>query len=563
MSKINEYSLGLDFGTNSVRALVLNLRTGEETASAEAFYPSGEAGVLTSGNPHLARQNPDDYRKCLLTVVPSVLDKAREDHHFCPEAVIGIGVDATGSSPLPVDKCAAPLAFQKRFADNLDAQVWLWKDHTSSEEAEIITRLAQKLRPQYLDKYGGSYSSEWFFSKIWRCLNVNPDVFQAAWTWVELADYIPALLTGCDDASQIKRGACAAGHKAMFNKEWGGLPDRSFLTRIHPEIGKLRDRLFDSVLTSDRPVGFLSPEWAEKLGVRPGIPVAAGALDAHLGAVGSGIGKGVLVKIIGTSTCDILVSPRGKKIRDIPGMSGIADGSVLPGITGIEAGQSAVGDIFNWFVSQVCRGDESLHEELSKKASNLHPGESGLLALDWNNGNRSVLVDYRLTGLLVGQTLHTGREEIYRALIEATAFGARIIIERMEDFGVKIDRIINCGGIAEKNPLVMRIYADVLERPMEISASLQTCALGAAIMGGAAGRGETGTTAVRSLQDIACRQKTQIFSPKKKEGRIYDDLYMLYRRLHDAFGRRGRGKSLFPVMKELLKVKKKSVELFS
>lgn len=556
----NEYSLGLDFGTNSLRALVLNLTTGEETASAEAPYPSGDSGVLISADPHLARQNPEDYRRCLSSAVPDVLKKAGTDRNFRPESVIGIGVDTTGSSPLPVDERGQPLAVQDEFTDNLDAQVWLWKDHTSSEEARRITRKAEELRPEYLKKCGGAYSSEWFFSKIFHCLNTSPEVFNAAFTWVELSDYIPALLTGCVNAAGIVRGACAAGHKAMYNRDWKGLPDREFLERVHPDLGRLRERLFDTVRTSDLPAGGLSPEWAEVLGLKEGIPVAAGALDAHLGAVGSGIGEGVLVKIIGTSTCDIMVSPGGDKSLNIPGVAGIADGSVLPGMAGIEAGQSAVGDIFNWFVACVCRGDAGLHRELTEQAEKLQAGESGLLALDWNNGNRSVLVDYRLTGLLIGQTLHTRREEIYRALIEATAFGARVIIERMEEYGISIDRVVNCGGIAEKNPLAMQIYADVLGRSMEISASPQTCALGAAVMGAAAGRGTPGAAAVRSIQDKVCRVKKEVFHAREKENRIYEELFHLYRKLHDAFGTRSSGIGLYTVMKELLNIKGKRLD---
>lgn len=551
------YSLGLDFGTNSVRALVLNLVTGEETATAVAYYPSGEEGILTiDSDHHLARQNPRDYAESLEKVVPEVIEKAKEDKDFSAKRIVGIGVDTTGSSPLPVDENCEPLAFQRRFESNLEAQVWLWKDHTSAEEAQRITELARERRPQYLEKYGGSYSSEWFLSKIWHCLNTDPEVFYEAHTWLEFADYIPTLLSGIKDSKKIKRSVCAAGHKAMYNKSWGGLPDKDFLSLLHPDMGLLRHRLFQRAYTSDFPAGYLSQKWSKKLGLLQGIPIAVGALDAHLGAVGSGVREGVLVKIIGTSTCDIMVSPPGKEFRDIPGVSGIVDGSVIPGYFGIEAGQSAVGDIFNWFVSHVCREDSGYHRELSEKASRLRPGQSGLLALDWNNGNRSILVDAQLTGLLVGQTIHTTQEEIYRALVEATAFGALTIIDRMEEYGIKIEKVIGCGGIAEKNPLVMQIYADVLGRAMEISSSPFTCALGAAIMGAVvAGEEKSGFATTEKVQAKICRVKREKYLPREKEHRVYKQLSNLYRRLHDSFGVRGSRHDLYPIMKELFQIK--------
>ena len=556
MRKIT-YSLGLDFGTNSVRALILNLVTGEETASSVVTYQSGKEGVLTlSSDHHLARQNPRDYVHSLEKVVPEVLERAKKDRDFNSEGVIGIGVDTTGSTPLPVDKDCQPLSFQRRFDSNFEAQAWLWKDHTASEEAQRITELAREHRPQYLKKYGGAYSSEWFFSKIWHCLNIDPEVFYAAHSWLEFADYIPSFLAGIDDCQKVKRSICAAGHKAMYNDSWAGLPDKDFLSLLHPDMGSLRDRLFQRAYTSDIPAGTLSPYWAEKLGLPAGIPIAVGALDAHLGAVGSGVREGVLVKIIGTSTCDIMVFPISKKFDDIPGVSGVAEGSVLPGYYGIEAGQSAVGDIFNWFVSKVCQGDSTIHRELSEKASLLRPGQSGLLALDWNNGNRSILVDAQLSGLLVGQTIHTTQEEIYRTLIESTAFGALVIIERIEEYGIKMEKVINCGGIAEKNPLAMQIYADVLGRPMEISSSSETCALGAAIMGAVvAGEEKSGFATTEEVQEKVCRVKEEKYVPRQKEHEIYQNLYKLYRKLHDSFGVRDSRVDLYPVMKELLKIR--------
>ncbi|MGE5740461.1 MAG: ribulokinase, partial [Candidatus Aminicenantes bacterium RBG_16_66_30] len=477
---------------------------------------------------------------------------------FDPVHVIGIGVDTTGSTPLPVDRTGKPLALYKEFKKNLNAQAWLWKDHTGHAEAAEITALAAAEHPEYLAKCGGTYSSEWFWSKILHCLRTDPKVAAAAFSWVECADYIPGLLTGITDPLRMKRSRCAAGHKAMFNAKWGGLPAKAFLAKLDPRLGQLRDRLYDKTYTSDVAAGGLTKEWAKKLLLRPGIAVAVGAFDAHLGGVGSGVEPGRFVKIIGTSTCDICVWPAAKKLPDVPGLCGIVDGSVLPGCLGLEAGQSAVGDIFNWFVNTIEPGGpkKGSHAALTRKAAALKPGESGLLALDWLNGNRTVLVDQRLTGLLVGLTLHTKPEEIYRALVEATAFGALTIIRRFEEYGVKIRDVVNCGGIAEKNPLVMQIYADVTGLEMKVARSAQTCALGAAMAGAvAAGRKGNGHMTFAEAQAAMGGVRRTAFKPNAARHKIYLELYALYRELHDAFGTRSWNGGLFNVMKDLLEIK--------
>ena len=397
------YAIGLDYGTNSVRALIVDVRDGAEIATFVHEYRRGEAGIITDpSNPHVARQDPADYVEGLEVCVIGALKAAAEEPHFCPERIIGIGVDTTGSTPLPLDREGTPLASLPQFAGNPNALAWLWKDHSSVDEAERITALAAAHRPQYLKKCGGTYSSEWFWSKIWHCLNTDPAVFDAAYTWVECCDYVPAVLVGDTHPEHIKHGVCAAGHKAMYACDHGGLPDAEFLALLDPKLADLRGRLYECAYDSSVVAGKLCLLWAEKLGLPAGIPVAVGAFDAHHGAVGAGVAEGTLVKIIGTSTCDITVTPPRETFPDVPGVCGIVDGSVLPGYFGVEAGQSAVGDIFNWFVSEVCEGDGSLHEELTQKAAQLKPGESGLLALDWNNGNRTILVDARLTGLLLG-----------------------------------------------------------------------------------------------------------------------------------------------------------------
>jgi L-ribulokinase len=554
------YALGIDYGTNSVRALVVRCSDGREMGTAIFEYPSGEKGVLLDPRDHhLARQYPGDYLEGLEKTVRGALAQAAEDPEFDAHQVIGLGVDTTGSSPLPVTRENVPLALMPAWRDRLPAQCWLWKDHTGHHEAAEITRLAARHRPAYLAKCGFTYSSEWFWSKIWHCLKIDPEVFAAAYSWVELADYIPSVLAGVTDPRQTKRGICAAGHKALYAEEWGGLPDHEFLALLDPELATLRDRLYDQAHDAATAAGTLCPVWAKRLGLREGIPIAIGEFDVHYGAIGSGIEEGVLVKAIGTSTCDCAIVPVEKKTADIPGICGIVRGAILPGYDGIEAGQSAVGDIFKWFVENVCGGDPALHVELSREAAALGPGESGLLALDWNNGNRTVLVDPRLTGLLVGQTLYTTRAEIYRALIEATAFGARAIIERLEEYGVFIQRVVCCGGIAEKSPLLMQIYADVTGRAMQVAGSSQTCALGAAIAAAVlTGKAGGGHDTFADAQKAMTFLKDVSYQPDPQRHAIYDEIYRLYLTLHDAFGGINSAADLSGVMKDLIALKQRT-----
>ena len=553
------YALGMDFGTNSCRALIVDLEDGQELATSVFEYPSGDHGVLSDPkDPNVARQNPRDYAVGIEVTIKEAIERARDVRvSFDPSNIIGIGVDTTGSSPMAVDQYGIPLACLPEFEGDLDAMVWLWKDHSSYDEAARITELAGRIRPQYLGKIGGVYSSEWFWSKILHCRNVAPHIFKAAASFVEFCDYIPALLTGDTRPGMIQRSVCAAGHKAMYNGAWGGLPDKEFLAALDPSLADLRDRLYSSVATADKRAGTLSPEWAEKLGLPRGIAVAVGAFDAHMGAVGASIREGTLVKILGTSTCDIMVWPSNRPLADIGGVCGIVDGSVLPGYLGIEAGQSAVGDIFLWFVNHLVpdsfgKTTEEKFRRLETLAAGQRVGEHGLLALDWNNGNRTVLVDVRLTGLLLGQTLHTQPYEIYRALIESTAFGALTIINRIEEFGVPIQEIVNCGGLASKNALLMQIYADVTGRPMKVSGSDQTPALGAAIFGAvAAGEEAGGFSNVRVAQEKMTRVG-DTFNPDPTAHKVYQDLYRLYHQLHEAFGTKEWSGSMFNVMKDLL-----------
>lgn len=547
------FTLGLDYGTNSVRALIVRVTDGKEFGSAVVNYPSGAQGILLDPRDHnLARQHPGDYLFGLEKSVKAARAQAKRQRGFSADKIIGIGVDTTGSSPIPVDARNVPLGLTKKFARNLNAQCWLWKDHTSWREAAKITALAAEHRPQFIAKCGNTYSSEWFWSKIAHCLAVDPKVFAAAYSWVELADWVPSVLAGVTDPRQIQRGVCMAGHKALYAEDWGGLPDQEFLTLIDPKLADLRDRLYQKAHDATASAGQLSPEWAKKLGLRAGIPIAIGEMDVHYGAIGSGVTEGTLVKVIGTSTCDCGVVSVRKNVPDIPGICGIVKGAILPGYYGVEAGQSAVGDIFKWWVEGVCQGDAALHAELTRQAAKLAPGQSGLLALDWNNGNRTILVDQRLSGLLLGTTLHTTRAEIYRALIEATAFGARAIIERIRDYGVPIDRVVCAGGIAEKNPLLMQIYADVTGCTMLVAGSSQACALGsavsAAVLAGAHKDFPSAQKAMTSLKKVS-------YKPKPAAQKTYHQLYALYRQLHDAFGNVNKSADLTRVMKDLLEIK--------
>jgi L-ribulokinase len=547
------YTLGIDYGTNSVRCLIVRCSDGEEMGSCVVDYPSGKQGILLDPKDHnVARQHPGDYLFGLEKSVKGALSHARRKKGFSPKLVVGIGVDTTGSSPIPVDDKNVPLALSKKWAKKLDAQCWLWKDHTSWKEAAQITALAAKHRPQYIAKCGNTYSSEWWWAKILHCLNTAPEVFEAAHSWVELSDYIPAVLAGVSDPLKVKRGVCAAGHKAMYSDEWDGLPDKEFLELLDPRLAGLRDRLYNRAYDATEPAGLLCSTWARTLGLPSGIPIAIGEFDVHYGAIGCGVDEGTLVKVIGTSTCDCGVVSAAKTVPDIPGICGIVKGAILPGYYGIEAGQSAVGDIFKWWVETVCGGDDATHVRLTKEAAALKPGQSGLLALDWNNGNRTILVDQRLTGVLLGSSLHTTQSEIYRALIEATAFGARAIIERIREYGVPLNRVVCAGGIARKNPMLMQIYADITGCTMLVAGSSQACALGSAI---------SAAVLAGYHKDFATAQKKMTFLEKKAykpipaNRKVYDRLYKQYRKIHDSFGGVDKSADLSAVMKDLLDLK--------
>jgi L-ribulokinase len=553
-----QYAIGLDFGTNSCRSLLVDISDGNEVGTVVFDYPSGELGILTDPkDPNVARQNPQDYLEGLETIIRGALEQASQTiPDFNTDEVIGIGVDTTGSTPIPVDKTGTPLALDPGFRDNLAANVWLWKDHTSHAEAAEITELAKNIRPEYLAKCGGIYSSEWWWAKILHLKRTAPDVFEAAHSFVEHCDYIPAVLAGNTDPATLMRGVCAAGHKAMYSDSWGGLPDKEFLSALDPSLAQLRDRLYDKAFSAGDKAGELCEEWAANTGLAVGTSISVGAFDCHMGAVACGVKEGTLTKILGTSTCDITVSSAENELADIPGLCGIVNGSVLPGHYGIEAGQSAVGDIFLWLVHHLV--PDSYGNTPEEKFTNMEmaiadsaPGSSGLLALDWNNGNRTVLVDTRLSGLLLGQTLHTEAHEIYRAYIEATAFGALTIIRRMEEYGITINEVITTGGLAVKNATLMQIYADILGRPLKVALSDQTCALGAALFGAAT----SGAANLKELQKNCAKVRDITYQPVPEHQEIYERLYSLYLDLHDSFGTAKWEGQLDHVMKELINIR--------
>jgi L-ribulokinase len=553
------YALGMDYGTASCRAIVVRLDDGHEIAASTFDYPSGDGGVITARDDSLvARQHPRDYLEGLEAIMRGAVAAARDaDPAFDPAAVAGIGVATTGSTPMPVDASGRPLALDPDFEGDLDAMAWLWKDHTAHEEAEAITRLARATRPQYVAACGNVYSAEWFWAKAWHCSRVAPRVFEAAASWVELCDLLPAVLIGRTDPQSMPRSVCAAGHKAMFDARWGGLPDAEFLAELDPGLAELRARLFDTALEAGDRAGGLCDEWARRTGLRPGTPVAIGGFDAHAAALGAGVAEGVFVSVMGTSTCDVTVQPVDRAAWSLPGVCGVVAGSVLPGFVGIEAGQSGVGDMFRWFVDgfvpeSIGATRAERYAALSAAAAELAPGEHGLVALDWAGGNRSILVDHTLSGLIVGLNLQTEPHHVFQALVESTAFGARRIIEHLEEHGVPLHEIVASGGLPGRNPGLMQTYADVLGRRIRVSASEQTSARGAAMLGAlAAGAEGGGFSTPAEAQQAIVRFRDEEYVPDAAAHAVYDRLYALFCRLHDALGLPGQDEGVGPVMREL------------
>jgi L-ribulokinase len=494
----DHYVIGLDYGTDSVRAVVVNATNGHTMATAVHEYRRWKQGCYCDPSASQFRQHPLDYLEGLEQATSAALGQIAPEIR---QQVVGISVDTTGSTPCAVDRQGTPLALRPEFAENPNAMFILWKDHTANREADEINQLAHRWDIDYTKYVGGIYSSEWFWAKILHTLRADEAVREAAYSWVEHCDWIPAVIMGQTDPLTLKRSRCAAGHKAMWHPEFDGLPANDFLTALDPLLDGLRDRLFSKTYTADEPMGTLSAEWAERLGLSTNVVVGVGAFDAHMGAVGADITPYTFVRVMGTSTCDMLVAPTdeiGHRLRSggpVRGICGQVDGSILPGMLGMEAGQSAFGDVYAWFARlllepvQALVADESIKNQLadalipwlSDQASQLPLTPDDPVALDWFNGRRTPDANHRLKGLISGLNLGSGAPAVFKALVEATAFGARAIVQRFEQEGVPIQSVIGIGGVAKKSPFVMQTLADVLNRPIRVATSEQACALGAAM----------------------------------------------------------------------------------
>ncbi len=486
----SQYVIGLDYGSDSVRCVVVDAKNGEEKGSAVCYYPRWKAGKYCDPTCNQYRQHPLDYIESLEQVVKDVLAQCGKE---VADNVCGMSFDTTCSTPVLTDREGTPLALLPAYAENPNAMFVLWKDHTAIAESDEINDLARKWEIDYTKYSGGIYSCEWVWSKMLHCLREDPSLRKDAWAWIEHCDWMPALLTGNTLPEKVVRSRCAAGHKAMWHASWGGLPSEEFLATLDPLLSGFRARLYTHTYTGDTRVGGLSAGWAERLGLPEGIAVGVGAIDCHVGAVGAEITPNVLVKAMGTSTCDILMtSPEKIGERVIRGICGQVDGSVMPGYVGLEAGQSAFGDIYAWFrkvmswpLRNIAHADPDLEDRilnvLTEQAEQLEPGCGGLVACDWFNGRRTPDADPRMKGALMGLTLSTSAPAIFRALVEATAFGSRAINERMIEEGVEIEGIIALGGIARKSPFVMQVMADVIGLPIRVARTSQTCAAGAAM----------------------------------------------------------------------------------
>lgn len=551
----DKFALGIDYGTESGRVAVVRVRDGDEAASAIVPYPDGVIDAKLPGGPKLdpdwALQNPRDY----LLVVEKGVPKALKAAGVKAADVIGLGTDFTASSPLPARRDGTPLCFLSKYRKQPHAWVKLWKHHAAQPQANRINQIGRERDEEFIRIYGGRYSSEWFFSKLLEIADEAPRVYAAADRFIEAADWIVWQLTGAE-----KRNACTAGYKAMWVKG-GGFPPREFFRALHPAMENVvEEKLGESYYPLGARAGGLTPEWARKTGLEAGTPVSIGNVDAHVAVPACTVTEpGSMVMIMGTSICHLLL---GTDRRMVEGMCGTVEDGVVPGLWGYEAGQSAVGDIFAWFFQRGVPADVhheakrrglSLASVLEKRAQRLSAGASGLLALDWWNGNRSILVDADLTGLLLGMTLATQPEEIYRALIEATAYGTRQIIEAFESKGVAVKTLYACGGLPEKNALLMQIYADVTGREIKVARQLQTCsALGSAMHGAVAAGLEAGgyDSIFEAARRMAHVRKTS-YLPEGERHAVYDDLFREYRALHDYFGRGSND-----VMKRLKGLKK-------
>lgn len=541
-----KYVIGLDYGSDSARAVVVNAETGEELASSVKYYPRWMEGKYCDPVANQYRQHPLDYIEVLEYTVKDALSK-------CPAGtaanVVGIGFDTTGSTPVFTDKNGTPLSLLPEFAENPNAMFVLWKDHTAIKEAQEINDLAAKWDTDYTSYEGGIYSSEWFWAKALHVLRADEKVRAAAYSIVEHCDWMPAMLTATEKPENMYRSRCASGHKAMWLEQWGGLPSEEFLVALDPVLAGYRDRLYTETCASDTKVGNLTAEWAARLGLTTNVAVAVGAFDAHMGAVGAEVKPGALVRIIGTSTCDIMVSSyeeMGDKL--IPGICGQVDGSVIPGMVGLEAGQSAFGDIYAWFknvvawpvtnvLSKTSLIDEATKQKLidetlsqiipalSVEAAKVPVSESTILATDWMNGRRTPDANQLVKGTITGLNLGSSAPLIFRALVEATAYGSKAIVDRFLENGVEIKEIIGIGGISLKSPFVMQTLADVLNMPIKVAKAEQACAFGTAMFAAVA----AGVYAkVEDAQAAMGMGFAHEYHPNAENHKLYKELYQKY-----------------------------------
>jgi len=542
--------IGIDFGTDSVRTLILDAADGREISTAVEYYPRWGKGLYCDPAANRFRQHPLDYLEGLERTVRDALAAAPAG---TAGSVRGIAIDTTGSTPVAVDRTGTPLALTSGFEEDPDAMFILWKDHTAVGEAGEINRLSRSWGGIDFTQYeGGVYSSEWFWAKLLHTLRSNPRVRQSAYSWIEHCDWIPALLTGNTNLRTLKRSRCAAGHKAMWHAAFDGLPSEEFLVRLDPLLAGLRSRLYSETHTSDISAGTLSAEWASRLGLPQHVHVGVGAFDAHMGAIGGEIRPYVLTKIMGTSTCDMIVAPNEEMDRKlVKGICGQVDGSIIPGMLGMEAGQSAFGDVYAWFkdillwpVHQIVNSSALLDpsaragivEEteariiaaLSEAAAALPLEESGVLALDWMNGRRTPDANQLLKGAITGLNLGSDAPRIFRALVEATAFGARMIADRFREEGVRIEGVIALGGVAKKAPFIMQTVADIMGMTIAIPRSEQTCALGAAMCAATAAGLYPSIEAAKSAMGSGFERE---YVPNGSRKAHYDALYERYKQL--------------------------------
>lgn len=538
-----KYVIGLDYGTDSVRALLVNASSGKEVATAIHFYSRWKEGQYCDAQESRFRQHPLDYIEGMENTIKQVLSEVSKE---VIANIKGISIDTTGSTPVAVNKEGVPLALLPEFAENPNAMFVLWKDHTANAEADEINALARKWTVDFTKYSGGLYSSEWFWAKILHILRVDEEVAKHAFSWVEHCDWMPALLVGNTNPLELKRSRCTAGHKAMWNEEFNGLPSQEFLTSLDDRLSGLRDKLYIDTYTSDQPAGTISADWAIKLGLPNDVIIGVGALDAHFGAVGAGIEPYTLVKVIGTSTCDMLIAPLDKHAGHlVKGICGQVDGSIMPGVLGMEAGQSAFGDLYHWFkqlllqpfrelsaglisVADLEKISENLLPHLSKQAADLPLTENDLVALDWVNGRRTPDVNHLLKGAISGISLGTGAAQIFKALVEATAFGSKAIAKRFEEEGVNIKQVIALGGITKKSSYVMQTLADVFDMEIKVALSEQTCALGAAMFAATASGIYSNTNDAQTAMSSGF-EKT--YKPNPEKVKVYEKLYEKYLKL--------------------------------